>query len=147
MYHEQCIIQWLVALLTKQKRDVLRRNRRNRNTINDGINNNDSNENNNEVEVGESSPSSEIQNINNTDTATEPTPQSQSPSSSNIVSNNPNTLKLCSLPRACPMCRRNFIVEKSGSCENVNADEDDKFDSSSLSIITDDDDSSNDLGS
>merc|ERR1711862_465148 len=98
-------------------------------------------ENNNEVEVGESSPSSEIQNINNTDIATEPTPQS--PSSSNIVSNNPNTLKLCSLPRACPMCRRNFIVEKSGSCENVNADEDDKFDSSSLSIITDDDDSSN----
>ena len=49
--HEKCVIQWLVALLTRQKRDVLRRDRYNMNSAIYGSNNNHSQKNEKEVKL------------------------------------------------------------------------------------------------
>ena len=53
-----------------------------------------------------------------------------------MVRNAAQGSKLSSLPRACPMCRQNFIVDKCESNKNDDAHED-KCDSSSGSIVTD----------
>ena len=135
VYHEQCIIQWLIALLTKQKREMLRRNRRNRNNTQDNLNNDNSTP---DVELGESTSSTEVES-----NSTPNIELSLSPQTPPIENTLQESSKLSTLPRACPMCRQNFIVEKCEANRNHNAHED-KCDSSSGSTsdeeMDDDDD-------